>query len=124
MNQPDAIWLDMQLPPGLCGWVSTRIELPCEHFSRLDMERTPDEDAFRAARDANAVVFTKDTDFAQLVQRHGSPPSVLWLRCGNCSVAALRELLDRVLQPAIDLIRSGEPLVEIADLPPMRPEEA
>ena len=124
MSQPEAIWLDMQLPPGLCGWVSTRTELVCKHFSGLGMDRTPDEDAFRAARDANAVVFTKDADFAQLVQSHGSPPSVLWLRCGNCSVAALRELLDRVLLPAIDLIRSGEPLVEIADLPPVRPEEA
>jgi len=36
---------------------------------------------------------TKDRDFIALVERHGSPPQVVWLACGNTSNARLQTLL-------------------------------
>ncbi|TVQ33082.1 MAG: hypothetical protein EA376_03240 [Phycisphaeraceae bacterium] len=121
MNPPTVIWLDMQLPPAFCGRISEQTGLSCQHLAELGMDRTVDEDVFQAARRAGAVVITKDVDFSRLLQRHGPPPSVVWLRCGNCSVSALGALLDTFLAPALDMIRGGEPLVEIVGLPPGPP---
>ena len=44
------------------------------------------------------------------------PPPVLWVTCGNTSNARLREILTKSLPPALELLRRGEPLVEISDV--------
>ena len=67
-----------------------------------------------AARQANAVVMTKDADFVEIVERLGPPPAVIWLTCGNTSNAALRDLLKKTLPRAMDIISRGEKLVEIS----------
>jgi predicted nuclease of predicted toxin-antitoxin system len=56
---------------------------------------------------------TKDRDFVELVERYGSPPQVIWLTCGNTSNARLKEILTVTLPDALELLRSGERLVEI-----------
>jgi predicted nuclease of predicted toxin-antitoxin system len=58
---------------------------------------------------------SKGEDFAALVGQQGPPPHVLWITCGNTSNAALRAILETGLPTAIELIRRGEPLVEISD---------
>jgi predicted nuclease of predicted toxin-antitoxin system len=60
------------------------------------------------------VVFTKDDDFVDLVGRLGTPPQVPWLRYGNMSNARLWVILTRALPEALDLLRRGEPVVEIS----------
>ncbi len=57
---------------------------------------------------------TKDSDFADLVDRLGKPPQIIWLTCGNTSNARLREILSVVLPEALELLCSGETLVEIS----------
>jgi predicted nuclease of predicted toxin-antitoxin system len=76
-----------------------------------------DREIFDAARDADAVVITKDRDFVELVTRLGAPPQVLWITCGNTSNAHLREILTASLSDATKLLEQGEPLVEIGDTP-------
>ena len=49
-----------------------------------------------------------------LVDRLGVPPQIIWLTCGNTSSARLREILGSVLPAALELLRSGEHLVEIS----------
>jgi predicted nuclease of predicted toxin-antitoxin system len=56
---------------------------------------------------------TKDRDFVDFVERYGSPPQVIWLTCGNTSNARLKEILTATLPDAMELLRSGERLVEI-----------
>ena len=56
---------------------------------------------------------TKDRDFVDLVEQYGSPPQVIWLTCGNTSNARLKEILTATLLDALELLRSGERLVEI-----------
>jgi hypothetical protein len=46
--------------------------------------------------------------------RRGTPPQVLWLRCGNMPNARLWTILTRALPYAIELLRQGEPVVEIS----------
>ena len=60
---------------------------------------------------------SKDADFAEMVDRLGPPPAVIWLTCGNTSNAALRVLLKSTLPRAIELIARGDSLVEISGKP-------
>ena len=59
------------------------------------------------------IMMTKDSDFVDLVDRLGSPPQIIWLTCGNTSNARLREILSETLPRALELLETGEALVEI-----------
>ena len=54
----------------------------------LGLRDASDEMIFTAARDANAILMSKDSDFIEMVMRLGSPPKLLSLNCGNMSNAA------------------------------------
>lgn len=79
------------------------------------LHRAKDSPIFQAARDAEAVVMTKDGDFLVLLDRFGPPPQILWITSGNTSNTRLKEVLKASLPRAIDLLRQGERLVEISD---------
>jgi predicted nuclease of predicted toxin-antitoxin system len=81
----------------------------------LGLHRVRDAQIFQAARDANVVVMTKDSDFISLLDRFGSPPQILWITCGNTSNTHLKRILKDGLPKALDLLRQGERLVEISD---------
>jgi predicted nuclease of predicted toxin-antitoxin system len=68
---------------------------------------------FESARKANAILISKDSDFAELVMRQGSPPKLIWLTCGNVSSAVLQTLLGARLREAIELLEGGESIVEL-----------
>jgi predicted nuclease of predicted toxin-antitoxin system len=72
-----------------------------------------DEEIFFAAREADAIVMTKDHDFVLLLDRHGPPPRVLWITAGKTSNSSMRALLEEVLDEAMRLLEAEEPLVEI-----------
>lgn len=109
------IWLDAQLPPSIASWIGATFGIECHAARDLGLREAKDRSIFRAARDAEAVVMTKDKDFVELLRRLGPPPKVLWLTCGNTSNARLREILTIVLTGAMQLIEQGECLVEIGD---------
>ncbi len=108
------IWVDTHISPAVAKWVSAELGYPASSIRDLGLRNAKDKDIFAAARQANAVVLTKDADFAEMVERLGSPPSVIWLTCGNTSEAALRGLLKTTLPRAMDLIGQGDILVEIS----------
>jgi predicted nuclease of predicted toxin-antitoxin system len=58
---------------------------------------------------------TKDRDLVNLLERHGSPPAIIWVTCGNTSNARMREILSTAWPLAVALLDQGEPLVEITD---------
>lgn len=109
------LWLDHQLSPHLCGWLEEHFDLDVTHVRELSLYTAEDPEVFEAAREAAAVVMTKDRDFLNLVQRLGSPPQVLWITCGNTSNTALKTLFEATLHEALQLLKSGERLVEISD---------
>ena len=109
------IWIDAQLSPGLARWLSEHHAVEAFSVRRLGLHAATDEAIFRAARDAEAVVMTKDRDFVQLLERAGPPPQVIWITCGNTSNARMRELLQQTFTNALVLLREGEPFVEIVD---------
>ena len=108
------LWLDAQLPPSLARWINHRgLGLEAIPVRALDLRDALDLHIFQAARQANSLVMTKDRDFINLLEQNGPPPQVIWLRTGNSSNQALQETLATTLAPALDLLRNGEPWVEI-----------
>jgi len=108
------IWVDVHISPAVAKWIAAELGYPAQSVRDLGLRNAKDKDIFAAAGQAQAIVMTKDADFAEMVDRLGPPPAVIWLTCGNTSNAALRILLKGTLPKAIELIGHGEALVEIS----------
>jgi len=108
------VWIDAQLAPTLAGWLRETFGVAAVAARDLQLRDAEDAVIFQAARRAGAVVLTKDADFVTLVGRHGPPPQIVWLTCGNTSNRALRELLASAWPRVVALLEAGEPLVEIS----------
>lgn len=107
------IWLDAQLPPQLAGWIKMEFAIEAVAIRDLGLRDASDKMIFTAARDANAILMSKDSDFIEMVMRLGSPPKLLSLNCGNMSNAALQALLQSKLRSAIAMLERGDLIVEI-----------
>lgn len=107
-------WIDAQLSPSLAPWIENEFGVRARSAAWLGLRDATDEQIFEAARDAGAIVLTKDSDVERLLTQKGPPPQVLRLTFGNTSNARLREVLSSTLSAALSLLASGEPLVEIA----------
>lgn len=73
----------------------------------LGLERADDLAVWRHARANDFALVTLDADFFDLSTLLGSPPKVIWLRCGNQPTAAIEALL-RVHRSAIDDFARGD----------------
>lgn len=111
---PGELWIDAQLPPALVAWL-TEWGAVARHVTEMAMLTASDEGIFAAAREARAVVVTKDEDFVQLLEAHGAPPQVVWVTVGNVRNARLRTLLERHWPAIRDQLGSGEPLIELSE---------
>jgi len=52
-----------------------------------------DSVVWQHAKDIGFVVATLDKDFSDLALQRGVPPKIIWLRCGNSTVAEIEHLL-------------------------------
>lgn len=108
------IWLDSHFDPELAAWLGSRFKVVAKSIREIGLTQAEDDALFAAARRfSGIVVLTKDYDFVELVQRLGSPPQVIWLRCPNMRTVRLQALLSGTFETALDRIREGAPLVEI-----------
>jgi len=107
------IWIDAQMSPVIAAWISSNFSVNAVAIRDLGLRDAEDKEIFEAARRANAIVLTKDNDFVLLLDRLGAPPQVIWVTCGNTSNARLKEILTNTLPKALELLKSGEELVEI-----------
>ncbi len=109
------LWIDAQLSPTLAPWITAHFEdLEATSVRELGLRDAEDVGIFAAARQANAIIVSKDSDFVDLVNRLGSPPKVLWIRCGNTTNTQMRVIFSNTLAAAVELLRHGERLVEIS----------
>ena len=108
------IWLDAQLSPRLAKYITEELGYPAIALRDLNLQAEEDTDLFEKAAKEKVVFVSKDKDFAELVQRLGPPPHVIWLTCGNTTEQRLKEVFAEHLELAVEMIdRCGEPLVEI-----------
>lgn len=110
------IWIDAQLSPAIAAWISENFPVDASALRDLGLRDAEDEEIFAAAKSAAVVVMTKDSDFRDLLDRHGSPPQILWVTCGNTSNIRLKQILSATLTVAITLLEAGERLIEISDV--------
>lgn len=111
------IWLDAQLSPAVARWLEATFAVEALAIQEDSvLVSAEDAEIFAAAREAKATMMTKDRDFVDLLARFGPPPQVLWISCGNTSNRAMKHILASAFPPAMELIQSGEPLVEISDV--------
>jgi predicted nuclease of predicted toxin-antitoxin system len=111
------IWIDAQLSPALAAWINRTYEhIIAKSVRAVGLRDAEDEEILRAAREAKVVMMSKDRDFLNLLDRHGSPPKVIWITCGNTSNRRMRTILKQTLQSAVEMLEDGETVVEIGDL--------
>lgn len=105
--------IDAQLPPALARWLAARGH-EAKHVMDLGMEAASDHAIWIHATQQNAVIVTKDEDFAIWRTQHtGTQPAVVWLRIGNTRRQTLLRWLEPLLPRIMDQLDRGEKLVEI-----------
>jgi predicted nuclease of predicted toxin-antitoxin system len=109
------VWIDAQLSPYLARWLASEFDVEAKPVRELGLRDARDREIFLAAREAGAVVLTKESDFVLLLEQLGPPPQVLWLTVGNTSNAHLKDILPRSFSPAQRMLLNDEPVVEISE---------
>ena len=107
------IWVDAQLSPAIASWLRETLLLDASALREIGLRDADDREIFEAAGKANAIVLTKDADFLLLLDQLGPPPKIILLTCGNTSNAHLKIILRSTLSDALELLNSGDDIVEI-----------
>lgn len=108
------LWVDAHLSPEIATWISSTFGVTALALRDIGLRDAEDLEIFEAAKAQGVIFITKDSDFVDLIDRLGTPPQIIWLTCGNTSNARLREILSATLPEALELLQSGEALVEIS----------
>ena len=93
------IWLDAQLSPALARWMEDEFDVENVFSVQLDerLRAAKDGEIFAQAKEADAVVMTKDRDFVDLVEgvRHVLVNGVFVLEDGAMTGALPGRFLER-----------------------------
>lgn len=106
-------WVDAQLPPLLAGWLVEQFGVEAYSLRDLGLRDATDAEIFEAARREQVVMISKDSDFVDLVSRHGLPPQLLWVTCGHVTNSKLHAVFDKTFSDAMAALAAGQPIVEI-----------
>ncbi len=106
-------WVDAQLPPMLAACLSRQYSIDAISLRDLGLRDAADIEIFQAAQREQVVMISKDSDFVELVSRHGSPPQLLWVTCGNVTNRRLQEVFAKTFHDALTALTSGQEIVEI-----------
>lgn len=108
-------WLDAHLDPALAPWLGSRFGIIVKTLREIGLRDADDPVLIRAAqRFGNIVIVTKDDDFARYVTQHGSPPQVIWLRCGNLTTIETQAWVSSRFRAALERVEAGDACVEVA----------
>ena len=104
--------IDAQLPPALARWIES-LGLRAEHVADIGMNDANDRAIWLWAKDTNAVIISKDSDFVTLATLEENCPPVVWIRLGNTRRKALLEWFSPLFPKILDALEQGEKLIEI-----------
>jgi predicted nuclease of predicted toxin-antitoxin system len=104
--------VDQQLPPALIGWLTAHGH-EAEHVRDLGLKEAPDAEIWAHAKEAAAIILTKDEDVAARRARAQQGPAVVWRRFGNATRAALFGRLEDAWADIEAALASGAPVVEV-----------
>ncbi|MCE0522536.1 MAG: DUF5615 family PIN-like protein [Methylacidiphilales bacterium] len=104
--------VDTQLPAAVTRFLEAEGH-HAEHVLDLGLAQSKDDVLWEYAETHQAVIVTKDEDFADWIVRGKAGPSVVWLRIGNCTNAALINWLGSLWPQIFSRLNQGERLVEV-----------
>jgi predicted nuclease of predicted toxin-antitoxin system len=104
--------VDAQLPPALARLIAERGHI-AEHVTDIGPGDAPDRDLWRYALARQAVIVTKDEDFADMVAMGGEAPFVVWVRVGNTRRASLVAWFEPLIEQVVAMVESGNRLIEL-----------
>ena len=104
--------VDTQLPATLGRWLRERGH-QTEHVLEIGLAQSKDTLIWRHAQEQDAVIITKDEDYAEWVRRGRPGPQVVWLRLGNSSTRALLVWLEPLLPRIVHELEQAGRLVEV-----------
>ncbi|RKZ92241.1 MAG: hypothetical protein DRR19_04855 [Candidatus Parabeggiatoa sp. nov. 1] len=83
---------DQNLPPRLPRLLAD-IYPDSIHVREIGFREATDTEIWDYAKQHGFAIVSKDSDFQQKSLLYGSPPKVIWIRVGNCSVTEITDLL-------------------------------
>ncbi len=104
--------VDVNLPKRLSDWLIEQGH-QSEHLLENGSAQAPDDEIWRHAHHLDAIIVSKDEDFATWVKAGRDGPRVLWLRTGNGSTASVLALMDTVMARVEARFAEGDRLVEV-----------
>jgi len=104
--------LDAQLPPALARWLQEQGH-EAQSVREFGLHEAEDSAIWEHARQTDALIMTKDEDFAARARQEPAGPVVVWLRVGNSSNTALQVWLAPRLPGIMQLVTQGSRLVEV-----------
>jgi predicted nuclease of predicted toxin-antitoxin system len=109
------VWLDTNISPIIAKWINDYTEIPAKSSYTLSLHSMSDNEIYTLAKNqGNIILVSKDSDFAELISRKGSPPKLINLKIGNCDNRALWALLKPHIFTAVQELTSSE--VDIIDI--------
>lgn len=104
--------IDAQLPPALARLLREHGHT-AEHVNEIGPADAPDADLWRYAIAHDAVIMTKDEDFADMVATGREAPVVVWVRIGNTRRAALLAWFEPRIDQIVEMVSGGHLLIEL-----------
>jgi predicted nuclease of predicted toxin-antitoxin system len=104
--------VDAQLPPGLARWLADQGH-SAQHVHELSFADAEDSVIWNHALVIDAIIITKDEDFAERTARTASGPIIVWLRVGNSTNRALFQWLEPRWPAIAQLLSDGNRLIEV-----------
>ena len=109
-------WLDAHLSPSVAKWLQQTYNVEAASLRFNGLLVADDIDIFKAAKQSNVILISKDRDMMKLIEKFGSPPKLIWLTCGNTSNKALKAVIANNFEAIIDtLIINNLPFIEITN---------
>ena len=103
--------IDAQLPPALARWVQEQ-GYDAQHVEILGLGDAEDHVIWTQAITIDAIIITKDEDFAARAAREATAPVIVWLRIGNATNHVLIQWLEPRWTQIVSLLNDGHQLIE------------
>jgi predicted nuclease of predicted toxin-antitoxin system len=104
--------IDAQLPPALARWLQDAGH-KAQHVQDVGLREATDVAIWTHALNTEAIIVTKDEDFAARSAREATGPVIVWLRAGNTTNVVLRGWIELRLSSVLQLVGDGHRLIEV-----------
>jgi predicted nuclease of predicted toxin-antitoxin system len=104
--------VDAQLPPALARWLTEKGH-QADHVMDHGLQAVSDQQIWDFASRSEAVIITKDEDFARRRAMAKIGPSIIWVRFPNSRRRDLLDWFDKALTDVIEALERGETLIEM-----------